>query len=195
MSRRILFDKKRHNGKVDDTKINALIEGLTVAEVMNFIDSAAHKVHGLRNASIETDATALDELVLKNEGFDIAYNHSITFGDYTLWRKNLDGSKALLKLGSYSNKYEEIAMADQLEAYLNKFGGKDNLYVGELSQSKKEEYYIKSIQELDAMSWTDLKNYLKQYNIDGLYDLRSENLTRTALYDNINQGYYDQERK
>jgi len=186
----ILFDKRRHGDKISSNAV--MVDGYTMLEIKALIDSPNHKIHGV-NAWIEVDVAALDELVLSSENFDIAPNHVNTFRNYSLYRINLAKDKAMLKIGSSSAVWEEIATNDQLEAFLGKFGGKDNLF--ESPKSKEEEYFIKSIVELESLTWVNVKKYLKDNNIDTPYDLRSEKVTRDALYADIANGVYEEERK
>jgi len=186
MKKKILFDDKRHGSKIEDDAI--MVSGYSWAEKVALIESPNHKVHDI-SAWIEVDVSALDKQVLSSDGFDIAPNHINDFRNYSLYRINLAKNKAMIKIGSSSPVWEEIATNEQLEAFLNKFDGKDNLYESPLA--KKDEYYIKSIEELKTMTWVDLKKYLKKNSIDDAYDLRSETLTRDALYADINNGVYD----
>jgi len=185
---KILFDEKRHGDKIESDAV--MIGGLTMTEIKAFIDSPNHTVHDI-SAWIETDVNALDEKVLQSKGFMNATNNEyITFENYTLWRKNLAQSKVMIKIGSTGKVWEEIATNDQLNAFLDKFGGKDNLYSS--PTDKKDEYYIKSIEEIEAMTWVQLKKYLKNYNIDAAYDLKSETKTRSLLAENILNRVYEQ---
>ena len=190
MSRKLLWDKKRHENKINK---GVYVEGLTIDQIKTYLDGG-YKLHGI-DAWIEFDVSALDLQVLHTEGFDVSIGHYVIFSDYTLWRKNLAKDKVMLKIGSNSPIWEEIATHDQLNAYLNKFGGKDNLYDNPWDEPKKEEYYIKSKDELEAMTWTNLKKYLKDHNIDGSYNLQDESQTRTALYEDIENKVYDVNRE
>jgi len=189
-NRKLLFDKNRHGNKIGG---GVYIEGLTIDQIKDYLDGG-YKLHGI-DGWIEADVDALNLPVLASENFNIAPNHSITFEDYTLYRVNLSGSKVMLKIGAHSPAWGEIAVYEQLKAYLDKFGGKDNLYDNPWDEAKRSEYYIKNKDELDALTWTELKNYLKLHKIDAPYDLRSESLTRDALYADIEAGAYNVERK
>ena len=187
-NKKLLFDKRRHSDKVSD---KAFVIEAPLSEVKTLIDKLDVKIHGF-DGYIETDATALDEQVLHSEGFEIAESHNVTFRNYAGWRLNISKTKVMLKFGFESRVRFGIATDDQFKAYLGKFGGKDNLYFE--PSEKHDEYYIKSIAELESMAWNSLKNYLKDYSIDARYNLNSEQETRDALYIDIQNGFYNEER-
>jgi hypothetical protein len=89
---------------------------------------------------------------------------------------------------------KEIATNDQLEAFLNKFQGKNNLYFEGLNSEKLFDYKIKTIDEIDTLNWVNLKKYLKDVKIDSNYNTKNETETRNKLKEDIENGLYDMNR-
>jgi len=169
-------------------KRGCYISGCNLAQIKTLIGVKGIKIDGLL-AWIEVPIEALEEDVLRGEGFYIAANNEKKFCEYTRCIPNLAGTKALIYTNWSSRNVYSIASDMNLRAYVAKFGI-DNLHLSIREPSIASDYLICSCKQVDAMTWAELEAYLILHNLDGNYNLDKKIISKKKFKKDIRKGKY-----